>query len=105
MKRAGLVLGCVVFLYGSLPTFSSTAQAGAGAVASSRAVKAEAYAGTIVSLNGERFILRDDDNELWYHLDDQQQASKFAGKKVLVEGQLDASTNVIHVQQIEEAGK
>jgi hypothetical protein len=35
------------------------------------------FTGKIVSQNGERFILRDDVNEVWYHLDDQQQAAKF----------------------------
>ncbi len=103
MKRADLLLGCVVFLHGSLPILNGTTQAAARAAASSRVV--EAYAGTIVSLNGERFILRDDDNEVWYHLDDQREASKYAGKKVLVEGQLDASTDVIHVEQIEVASR
>jgi hypothetical protein len=29
------------------------------------------FAGKIVSQDGERFILRDDDNRVWYHLDDQ----------------------------------
>ncbi|HTW25158.1 MAG TPA: DUF5818 domain-containing protein [Candidatus Baltobacteraceae bacterium] len=102
MKRADLLLGCVVFLYGSLPILGGTV----GAIptqAASRAV--EAYTGTIVSLNGQQYVLRDDDNDIWYNLDDQQNASKFAGKKVMVVGRLDARTDVIHVQQIEEATK
>jgi hypothetical protein len=102
MKRADLLLGCVVFLYGSLPMFGGTASA-APRLAASRAV--EAYSGTIVSLNGQQYVLRDDDNDVWYNLDDQQSASKYAGKKVLVVGRLDARTDVIHVQQIEDATK
>jgi len=102
MKRADLLLGCVVFLYGSLPMFGGTANA-APRLAASRAV--EAYTGTIVSLNGQQYVLRDDDNDVWYNLDDQQNASKFAGKKVMVVGRLDARTDVIHVQQIQEATK
>jgi Protein of unknown function (DUF5818) len=101
MKRADLLLGCVVFLYGSLAIFNGTASA--AAPARSRAV--EAYAGTIVSLNGQRFILRDDDNGIWYNLDDQKDAAKFAGKKVWVVGKLDGRTDVIHVEQIEDARK
>ena len=61
----------------------------------------QTYAGVIVNMNGQRFILRDDDNNTWYHLDDQQQAAKFLGKKVTASGKLDPSTDFIHVQQIE----
>ncbi|HEX4076728.1 MAG TPA: DUF5818 domain-containing protein [Candidatus Acidoferrales bacterium] len=100
MKRADLLLGCVVFLYGVLPAFNGTANAAPRAMAS-RAV--EAYSGTIVSLNGERYVLRDNDSDSWYNLDDQRDASKYAGKKVLVVGRLDTHTDVIHVEQIEEA--
>ncbi|MFY9688837.1 MAG: DUF5818 domain-containing protein [Candidatus Acidiferrales bacterium] len=100
MKRADLLLGCVVFLYGTLPVFNGTANAAPRAMAS-RAV--EAYSGTIVSLNGHQYVLRDDDSDSWYNLDDQRDASKYAGKKVLVVGRLDTHTDVIHVEQIEEA--
>jgi len=101
MKRADLLLGCVVFLYGSLPVFNGVACAAPKAAASSRYV--EAYSGTIVSLNGRQFILRDDDDGVWYNLDDQRNAAKFAGKKVLVVGKLDTHTDMIHVEQIEDA--
>jgi tartrate dehydratase beta subunit/fumarate hydratase class I family protein len=100
MKRADLLLGCVVFLYGALPVFSGTVNAAPRAMAS-RAV--EAYSGTIVSLNGELYVLRDEDSGSWYHLDDQRNASKYAGKRVLVVGRLDTHTDVIHVELIEEA--
>jgi hypothetical protein len=103
MKRADLLLGCVVFLFGSLPIFNGTASAAPLAAARSRAV--EAYTGTIVSLNGQQFVLRDDDNGVWYNLDDQREASKFAGKRVWVVGKLDGRTDVIHVEQIEDARK
>jgi len=103
MKRVDLLLGCVVFLYGALPIFNGTASAAARAVASSPV--AEAYSGTIVLLNGQQFILRDESDGVWYNLDDQQDAAKFAGKRVRVVGKLDARTDVIHVEQIEEAGK
>ena len=61
------------------------------------------YTGTIVLLNGSLYILRDDVNETWYHLDDQQLPSKFLGKKVAVRGKLDPSADMIHVQDIEPA--
>jgi len=100
MRRADLLLGCVVFLYGSLALLNGAAHA-APEAAPSRYV--EAYSGTIVSLNGQQFILRDDDDGSWYNLDDQRDAAKFAGKKVLVVGKLDTRTDVIHVEQIEDA--
>jgi hypothetical protein len=60
------------------------------------------FNGRIVSLNGALFILRDDTNQVWYHLDDQTTARRFAGKDVNVKGKLDVATDVIHVQSIEE---
>ena len=36
-----------------------------------------------------------------YHLDDQSEAQKFAGKHVKVEGSLDAKTKIIHALSIE----
>ena len=61
------------------------------------------FTGKIVSQNGERFILRDEVNEVWYHLDDQQQAAKFLGKNVAVTGVLDGPTDTIRVRTISEA--
>jgi hypothetical protein len=62
-----------------------------------------AFKGKILSQNGQRFILRDDVNEVWYHLDDQQQAGKFLGKNVVVMGILDGSTGTIRVRSIAES--
>jgi hypothetical protein len=60
------------------------------------------HTGIIVSMNGQRFILRDDDNDTWYHLDNQQAAASYLGKKVRVMGEIDPATDVIHVQSIQE---
>ena len=65
--------------------------------------EAQQFEGVIVSKNGELYVLRDDANSTWYHLDDQQSAGKHLGKKVLVTGSLDGRTDVIRVQKIEEA--
>jgi len=65
--------------------------------------ESQQFAGVIVSKNGELYVLRDDANSTWYHLDDQQSAAKHLGKNVLVTGNLDARTDVIRVQKIEEA--
>ena len=54
------------------------------------------------SLRQDRFILRDDVNEVWYHLDDQAQAQKHFGKDVVVTGVLDGRSDMIHVRNIVE---
>src|SRR5580700_2951240 len=62
----------------------------------------QTFSGKIVSQNGVRLVLKDDDNNLWYHLDDQQKASQLLGKDVLVTGTLDGLTGTIRVQSIVE---
>jgi hypothetical protein len=62
----------------------------------------ERHVGTILSKNGALLVLADEDKNGWYQLDDQERASKFLGKKVVVFGRLDASTEVIHVGNIRE---
>lgn len=64
---------------------------------------ASTFAGKIVSQNGVRFILRDDANVVWYHLDDQEQARKYFGKNVVVTGVLDGRSDMIRVRNIVEA--
>ena len=61
---------------------------------------AERHVGTILSKNGALLILADENNNAWYQLDDQGRASKFLGKKVVVFGRLDESTDLIHVWNI-----
>ncbi len=61
------------------------------------------FTGKIVSQNGDRYILRDEANDVWYHLDNQQEAGKFFGKTVVVVGTLDGNTAMIHVRNITES--
>lgn len=61
------------------------------------------FKGKIVSLNGARFILRDEENATWYHLDDQKTAAAFAGKEVIVIGVLEARSGMIRVRSIHES--
>jgi hypothetical protein len=61
------------------------------------------FTGKVVSQNGDRFILRDDVNEVWYHLDDQAQAQKYFGKHVVVTGVLDGRSDMIRVRSMAEA--
>lgn len=66
--------------------------------------KPQAFFGKVISQNGVRFILRDDENNVWYPLDEQEKAGKFLGKDVLVTGTYDGISGAIHVQNIVEAG-
>jgi hypothetical protein len=61
------------------------------------------FSGKIVSQNGVRFVLRDEGNNVWYHLDDQEKAGKLVGKDVVVTGSFDGLTGTIRVQSIVEA--
>jgi hypothetical protein len=53
--------------------------------------------------DGENFVLNDAANKTSYMLDDAQKASQYEGKKVKVTGTVDAASNTIHVETIEEA--
>jgi periplasmic protein TonB len=65
--------------------------------------KTQSFYGKIVSQNGVRFVLRDEDNNVWYHLDDQEKAAKLVGKDVMVTGKFDGLTGTIRVQNIVES--
>jgi len=79
------------------PTQSKVSQA------SFAQAKTQAFYGKIVSQNGVRYVLRDDDNNVWYHLDDQEKAGKLVGKDVLVTGTFDGLSGTIRVQSIVES--
>ncbi|MGA7851805.1 MAG: energy transducer TonB [Candidatus Acidiferrales bacterium] len=64
--------------------------------------KVQTFSGKIVSQNDVRLVLRDDDNAVWYHLDDQQKAAQFFGKDVLITGTFDGLSGTIRVQSIVE---
>jgi TonB family protein len=64
--------------------------------------KAETFSGKIVSQNDVRLVLRDDDDNVWYHLDDQQKATQYFGKDVLITGTFDGLSGTIRVQSIVE---
>jgi protein TonB len=63
----------------------------------------QTFGGKIVSQNGVRFVLKDYDNDLWYHIDDQQKAGNLLGKYVLITGGYDGLTGTIRVRNIVEA--
>jgi outer membrane biosynthesis protein TonB len=104
MKRTATVeaamslLLCGALLTGHLPR--SKASQGSS---TQQQTKAQSFYGKIVSQNGVRFVLRDDDNNVWYHLDDQEKAAKLVGRDVLVTGKFDGLTGTIRVQSIVES--
>jgi TonB family protein len=56
--------------------------------------------GRVLSQNDVRFIFRDDASDVWYHLDDQDQAKVFFGKDVVITGTIDGLTGTIRMQSI-----
>jgi hypothetical protein len=106
-RIALLFVFCAPFFVGGIQTQTLKASALRPMMAQSsqdqKAPEVRTFAGKVLSQNGERFILRDEANDVWYHLDDQQQAGKFAGKNVLVTGVLDGRTDMIQVREITEA--
>ena len=70
--------------------------------ADSKPQDAQKFVGVIVSKNGAMFVLRDDIHNVWYHLDDQEKAGKFIGKRVGVTGVLDGRFDEIRIRTIEE---
>ena len=98
-----LALLCAAWSIASMPLAAAPMQEQHQATLSSTAD--EHFAGIIVSLNGTRYILRDDANDTWYHLDDQDSAGKFRGKQVTITGTLDGRADMIHVRSIHDDSK
>jgi uncharacterized protein YdeI (BOF family) len=99
-----LLFGATCLIAGghSNPLLASVAPSTFVPVAPDDEPASASFAGKIVSQNGDRFILRDDANEVWYHLDDQAQAQRHFGKDVVVTGVLDGRSDMIHVRNILE---
>ena len=62
----------------------------------------KAFSGTIVK-DGNMLVLKDTASKTVFQLDDQAKAKQYVGKEVKVTGSLDASTNTIHVEDIQAA--
>lgn len=104
-RIALLSLSCAAFLVGGIQVRTLKASALRAVVlqnAPQDKPEVRTFSGKVLSQNGEQYILRDDVNDVWYHLDDQQQAGKFCGKTVQVKGVLDARTDTIRVHEITE---
>jgi protein TonB len=104
MRRTATVEVAVsLLLCGSLPTGHIPQPKVSQGSSTQQQAKPQTFSGKIVSQNGVRFVLRDEDNNVWYHLDDQEKAGKLVGKDVLVTGKFDGLTGTIRVQSIVES--
>jgi protein TonB len=92
-----------LLLCGALLTGHTTQSKASQDSMTQQQAKAQNFYGKIVSQNDVRFVLRDDENGVWYHLDDQKKAGKLVGKDVLVTGTFDGLTGTIRVQTIVES--
>jgi TonB family protein len=88
----------LLLLYGALPHVHAQ-QSSQRPVAQAQS-NVQIFGGKIVSQNAVRFVLKDYDNDVWYHIDDQQKASNFLGKYVLITGTFDGLTGAIRVRGI-----
>jgi hypothetical protein len=61
---------------------------------------AKEFTGTIVKENGA-MMLKDGSSNVSYKVDDESKVKDYEGKQVKVNGTLDSSTNVIHVDSIQ----
>ena len=64
-------------------------------------VEAETFFGTILK-NGNNFVLSDAATKTRYTLDNPENASPYEGTSVKVTGTLDMTSNLIHVETIEQ---
>jgi hypothetical protein len=61
----------------------------------------KAFTGVIVKQR-DQLVLEDPNSKTTYKVDDQEKVRDYAGKPVKIVGTLDSSTNVIHVESIEQ---
>ena len=70
--------------------------------APSDAEKATVFTGKVMESKGQ-LVLMDESTKTTYALDDQDKAKAFKGKAVKVTGTLEATSNTIHIANIEAA--
>jgi Protein of unknown function (DUF5818) len=101
MKRIFLSLAGFVTLFGlmaapvqstalPMPTFQTRAQP-----------EAKTFTGTILK-NGQNFVLSDSATKSSYTLDNPEKVSPYEGKTVKVTGTIDMTSNLVHVETIQE---
>jgi|HubBroStandDraft_3_1064219.scaffolds.fasta_scaffold16322_4 protein TonB len=103
MKRTAVVLAVVSILLCAVLPASLALPSNSSQQVTQGQSKWQTFGGRVVSQNQVRFVLKDYENDTWYHIDDQQKAASFVGKNVLITGAFDGLTGTIRVQNIVEA--
>jgi protein TonB len=104
MKRTAVVLAVAsILLCTVLPASRALPWNSSQQVVTQGQPKSQTFGGRVVSQNQVRLVLKDYENDTWYHIDDQQKAGSFLGKDVLITGIFDGLTGTIRVQSIVEA--
>ncbi|MFZ3200227.1 MAG: DUF5818 domain-containing protein [Candidatus Acidiferrales bacterium] len=112
MKRIILIVAALSVVFGTVSLAAVWARGVLRASVASAAILREnqdssdeqiqTFTGTI-SKSGDQYVLESPFGTAPYQLDDQQIASRFAGERVTVTGTLDATDDLIHVRDIQEA--
>jgi protein TonB len=101
MKRTAVVLAVVsILLCAVLPSSLALPSNSSQQAVTQGQSKWQTFGGRVVSQNQVRLVLKDYENDTWYHIDDQQKAASFLGKNVLITGAFDGLTGTIRVQNI-----
>ncbi|MGA8366651.1 MAG: DUF5818 domain-containing protein [Candidatus Acidiferrales bacterium] len=112
MKKIILIVAALSIVFGTVSLAAVWARGVLRASVASAAIlrqnrvssdeQIETFTGSI-SKSGDQYVLQSPFATAPYQLDDQQIASRFTGKRVTVTGTLDATDDLIHVQDIQEA--
>jgi hypothetical protein len=100
MKSTVLSVAAAILVLNSAPQF---VRAGTPPLAMQDRANPESktFSGTVIK-SGDKFVLSDSANKLSYLLDDAKKASPYEGKKVKVTGTVDITSNIIHIETIQE---
>jgi Protein of unknown function (DUF5818) len=100
MKGTALSVAAAILVLNAAPQF---VRAGAPPISMQERSNPESkiFSGTVIK-NGDKFVLSDSANKLSYLLDDAKKASPHEGKKVKVTGIVDVTSNIIHIETIQE---
>ena len=104
LERSVVILSLIIassaFAFAQQPEPSPQASQSNQPQPGAQAQNAQQFAGTIVR-QGKSLMLKDSYGALAYKLDDQGKAQSYVGKRVKINGTLDSSTHVLHVQSIQ----
>jgi hypothetical protein len=101
MKRVFLSMAGFVTLFGLLAVPVQSRVAATNMFQTQAQPESKKFTGTIQK-SGENFVLSESATKSRYLLDNQNKARPYEGKNVEVTGTLDVSSNLIHIETIEE---